>query len=208
MATATKYQLAEQVLRIIAGGHKKPDNPIDIREIMLHADQLRDEYIREDCKPDPITGVITVDPSYVSYYTASVQSDESRSLRYIDLPANPISLPMNQGIYSISPLGSPENQFIPIHPLGSWMYSGTMADANTLITKYWNENSVVFFKNLNIAISNVLVGLVASSKDILETEPYPISPDAEAVIIRRLLQIFATEQQAPHDETENGQKNG
>lgn len=204
MAT-TKKQLAEQVLRIISGGHLKPDETIDIREIMLMADQMRDELIVETVN---INGGLTIDPAFVSYYEdVVVNYDAPKNERYINLPATPIRLPKKLGVYSIAPMQNADDQFIPIPVTGSWLYKDTMAMENNVITKYFQVGTQVFFKNIDPTISLVLVGLVASSKDITESAVYPITPEIEAMLIKRLFEMFVREKQMPHDETENGQKN-
>jgi hypothetical protein len=201
---ATKKQLSEQAMRIIAGGHRKPDNPIDIREVMLHCDQIRDELVRISTQATK-----SVDAAYISYYdNVTVNVDSLKLLRYIDLPGNPMSLPDDMGIYSISPMGDTDNQYIPLPPSSTWLYKDTQANLSTNITKYWNVGGKIYFKNIDPTISTVLVGLAASSKDILENANYPVPPDVEKEIVRQLVQMFGIEQQAPHDETENGQKNG
>lgn len=210
MARATKKQLAEQVMRIVQGGHIKPDNPMDIRELMLYVDQLRDEYIRATTVLDPITGVIAVSPEFLSYYeSVAIATDVNKgNIKYSTLPAHPIDLPGNIGIYSISPMTALDNQFIPVKPTSSWLYKNTMAYTNTAITEYYTVADKVFYRNVPAATTTVLMAIVASSKDILETASFPMSPDGEAHIIRELLKLFGVQQQAPHDETENGQKNG
>lgn len=205
MATITKKQLAEQALRIISGGHPKPDQPIDIREIMLHADQLRDELVLELTMAN---GGISVDPAFVSYYeNVAVSLDVNKNIRYSVLPANPIRLPLNIGVYSISPMNNMNDQYIPIPPSGSWLYKDTMAMETNLIVKYFTVNRNVYYVNIDPVITSVLMGIVASSKDITESAPYPLTPEAEANILRKLVQMFGMQKQTPHDETENGQKN-
>ena len=195
MAHITKKQIAEQAMRIIAGGHRKPDNPIDIREVMLFVDQVRDEMIKNSVNGSVVS---FVDPEYVTYfYDVLVESDESRTLRYIALPSNIISLPRNMGVYSISPMLDTTDQYIPIPFHGTWLYKDTQAMTSTSLVKYWLERDQVYFKNLDPGVTHLLVGLVESSKSILETAEYPIPPDTEKEIVKQVVQMFGIEQQQP-----------
>ena len=67
---ASKKQIAEQALRILSGGHLKVDRTIDIREVMLNLDQIRDELVRESTRANIKQGVYAVDDDYLSFYPA------------------------------------------------------------------------------------------------------------------------------------------
>jgi hypothetical protein len=102
---ATKKQLAEQVMRILAGGQPSRDFPIDKREIMYAIEQERDTLIQSYLSQKFASGDYQIEGNLLSYYSAlpsleRVHADNS-VLRYITLPVSPLSLPDNRGIYQL-----------------------------------------------------------------------------------------------------------
>jgi hypothetical protein len=204
---ATKKQLAELIIRRLSGGSPTEDSELDIREIMFTLDQLRDARIRIDTFNSIKAGYHEVSTDYLSQYEdVTILTNAAQSLRYITLPANPIDLPDEMGIYMISPMKNPEIGFYRIPGVGLPLYRGMSSVETEDITTYWVVGSTVYFKNVDPFISKVLVTMVASSKDIAEGANYPIPPDAEAEILEVLYQQYAPVQQTPHDEIEDGVK--
>jgi len=98
---AIKKQLAEQILRKLSGGNVVPDRQIDIREIMLDMDQLRDEYVKLLYYNNIKSGHYTIDQSFISHYSGIAVTPVTGIGYQFDLPAKPIDLPRNVGIHAI-----------------------------------------------------------------------------------------------------------
>jgi len=204
---ATKRQIAEQAMRILSGGNPKPDNPWDIREFMLVLDQLRDYRCRIDTFNNVKMGEYRVDEDYLSFYeSVSVSTDAVKSLKYITLPADPISLPYGLGLYQITPIGDMEDAYIIIPAGSAAIYSGTQALEHELKVFCWQVGGIVYFKNIDAAVSEVTVLMAASSKSITESATYPVPPDVEAELLQQLVQTFDPMRQIPHDEMDDGKK--
>jgi hypothetical protein len=204
---ATKKQIAEQAMRILAGGHLKPDRNLDIREVMLNLDQIRDRMVRLSTYSNIKEGDYSVDEDWLSFYeSVAVSTDATKGLKYITLPANAISLPRGLGVYQITPIADMEDAFIIIQPGQVGMLSGTDALEHELKTYCWPVGERVYFKNLDVSISVVTVLMASSSKDIAESSSYPIPPDMEAELLEQLIKVFSILDQQPHDELEDGQK--
>jgi len=204
---ATKKQLAEQVMRVVSGGHIKPDRTIDIREIMLYIDQLRDKAVVKSVYESLNLGEYEVDETYLSFYeSVTVNAAGTNGLKYITLPASVISLPYGIGLYQITPVNDMEDAYIITKPGQFGIYAGTDALSHTGKTYCFEVNGVVYFKNIPDAVSAVTVLMAASSKDIAEGAEFPMPPDTEAEIIQAAIQMFGVMQGIPHDELEDGQK--
>lgn len=204
---ATKKQIAEQGMRILAGGHLKPDRNLDIREVMLVLDQLRDAQVEYDFYQSIKDGDYTLDTDYLSYHeNVSVVTDANKKLRYIVLPSSPISLPHDMGLYQISPMQNQENVFHRMPPGALGIYRGKQSLENEDNTYYWTVGERVYFKNIDAGVEDLLLLMAKSSKDILESEDYPMPPNKEALILQQLKEVFLVPKQIPHDELEDGQK--
>jgi len=204
---ATKKQIAEQVMRILAGGNLKPDRNMDIREVMLHLDQLRDAKVKFSTLENIKNGNYEVDSDYLSFYESiTVQTDAVKGLKYITLPVGVIALHGGIGLYQITPIGDMENAYIITTQGHIALMQGTPALAHELKTYCWRVRNKVYFKNIDDSIAEVTALLAASSKDIAEDADYPVNPNDEAELIERLMQTFGVQKQQPHDEMEDGQK--
>jgi len=204
---ATKKQIAEQAMRILAGGHMKPDRTLDIREVMLHLDQIRDSIVLESVYKNMKMGSYIVDEDYLTFYeSVNVQYDLGKDLRYIILPVSTISLPRGLGIYQITPTNNMEDAYIMITAGQVGLLSGSQALEHELNVYCWPVGNNVYFKNIDPAVTEVTAILVPSSKDIAESADYPICPSDEEEALTRLIKIFSLHQQQPHDEAEDGIK--
>ena len=202
---ATKKEISEQAMRILAGGHLKPDRTLDIREVMLALDQLRDTTVKLSTFENVKMGNYEVDHDYLSFYeSVAVQTDAVKGVDYIELPASPLALYGGLGVYQITPIDDMEDAFIMALPGQAGLLSGTDALNRTTKTYCWTVGNRVYFKNINE--TDVTVLMAASSKDITENADYPVSPNDEAELLQRLIQVFSIHVQQPHDESEDGNK--
>jgi hypothetical protein len=204
---ATKKQIAEQALRILSGGTPHVDREIDIREIMLYLDQLRDNRCRIDALNGIKQGIYDISSDYLTQYeNVDIQTDTTRNQRYITLPASVIDLPNEMGVYQITSMQNPEVAFYRIPSLSAPLYRGKPAINIDVNTYYWTVGQKAWFKNIDKMVDKLFVTLVASSKDIAENANYPVPPDVEAELLELLVKAFSILQQAPHDEIEDGIK--
>ena len=204
---ATKKQIAEQAMRILAGGHIKPDRTMDIREVMLALDQFRDDAVRNRTLANINNGEIRIDEEFLSFYESiAVATDSTKGIKYITLPAKPIDLPKNLGLYQISPTGNMEDPWIITLAGAVGIYTGTQALEHELKTYCWQVGERVYVKNIDPSIAEVTVLMATTSKGIAESATYPVPPDVEAELLQKVIQLFSIEKQTPHDELEDGQK--
>jgi len=204
---ATKKQIAEQAMRILSGGHLKPDRTLDIREVMLALDQLRDKQVQISTLNNVKMGIYSVDEDYISFYeSVSVALDATKNIKYITLPASTISLYGGFGLYQITPIGDMEGAYIITQAAHVGLMRESQALEHELNTYCWQVGGKVYFKNIDDAIAEVTVLIAASSKDIADDADYPVAPNDEIELLQKLIQIFSIHQDAPHDEMEDGKK--
>lgn len=196
---ATKKQIAEQAMRIISGGHLKPDRTIDIREVMLHLDQLRDARCRLDTMNNVKSGNYSVSEDYLTIVTGTVTAG------VVALPQPVLDLEWGLGLYQVGPTADLEEAY-GIVPAGQGaLLKGTAALERASKGYCWLVAGTLYFKNVDNT-TGVTIWYVPSSKSIAEDADYPVPPDVEAELLQQLVQMFGVQQQVPHDELEDGNK--
>jgi hypothetical protein len=202
---ATKKQIAEQAMRILEGGHLKPDNPVDIREIMLVVDQVRDRMCKDSVENNVKAGRYEVDEDFLSIDASLTPVLDAVSGFYsVDLTYELVLLPKGLSVYQVSPDGDHSTAY-PIITVGHLsLLKGSSAVNNDQNIYVWNMNGKLYFSSNPSGTVDAYV--VISGKEIVESADYPIPPDMEAELLKEVVQIFSVQDQQPHDEAEDGIK--
>lgn len=203
---ATKKQIAEQALRILSGGHIKPDRTLDIRELMINLDQARDARMRIDTLNNVKNGEYTVDSDYLSFYSNESVALTVEGVRSCAMPASTVSLYGGLEIYQITAVNLLEAPYIILKPGEVGMFAGTPALEHEDKVFVWKVGENLYFKNLDVGVSAVTMLLAISGKEIAEDANYPVPPDVEDDLLKQLVQMFSAARQQPHDELEDGNK--
>lgn len=103
---ATKKQLAEQVLRKLSGGNVVSDTQIDIRELMLDLDQLRDEYVKNMYYLNAKSNIYSIDQEFLTEEDVALTFNSfidelTLNKATFSLSSVPISLPRGTGIQAV-----------------------------------------------------------------------------------------------------------
>jgi len=203
---ATKKQIAEQCIRIISGGHLKPDRTVGIREVMLHLDQLRDARCRLDTLNNVKGGDYSVSEDYMVYATGlTTAADAVTGQEFVTLPSPVLDLPYGLGLYQVNPTTDFEEAYGIVTPGHNALLAGGAAMERAAKGYCWLIGGKIYFKNVANAL-DVTALYVPTSQGIAEEADYPVPPDVEAELLQQLVQMFGIQQQAPHDELEDGQK--
>lgn len=200
----TKYRIAEQVQRLYARFLDK-DNPsdvIDIREVMLLVRQSLNKVLKLQVAESFKAGEYDIPKCNLLQYTCATVSDSANSRAYIVLPAIPITLPMDMGIWSISAASAALAPYLPI-PSQDILVFGTVANGTNVsalegqVGYYVQGKRVYFTKDIttsgNGLISSVIVNLFVADFDVIsDTEMLPVSPEVESAIIDDVLQSIGS----------------
>ncbi len=110
----TKHKIAEQVLELLKGGKPMAASSVSMREVeenigqvinsMLKMEQLTINFPSGDTIP---AGVMLASYEDVPVY-------KYQNVAAADLPAIPISLPRNMGIYHVGPMNDVHCEYIPV----------------------------------------------------------------------------------------------
>lgn len=199
----TKIDLASRALKHISPRLTK-DSKVLLREMMYCVGNARDEVIKSNAWAMYSAGEDLIWDGMLSSYKDNAVSKEDDCLFYLDLPAKPLYLPKNAGIYSV--ISSKDRSFdiIPVPPTFNTMYKGSQAlqlDGNM---GYYQEGNRIYIIGSNITEdSKINLLLIAQSEDIGSDEYFPFPADMENEIIRIAVQQFSPTVTIPEDKGDN-----
>jgi len=195
----TKTILAEQIQRLYARFLDK-DNPsdvIDLREVLLLINQSINKVLKLQVADSFKAGMIDVPKCNLIEYTCAVTADTGNNRAYITLPAVPLTLPMDMGIWSIAPATGAMTPYIPIPAQDVLVFQG--ANLSYLEGKagyYLQGKKVYFTKNItttpNGTVTSVIVNLLTMDfGQFGDNDMLPISPEVESAIIADVLETIS-----------------
>jgi hypothetical protein len=196
----TKYVISEQIQRLYARFLDK-DNPsdvIDIREIKLLVNQSINKVLKLQVAESFKAGMVDVPKcNLMQYSNAAVVQDSANSRAYVTLPAIPLTLPMDMGIWSVTPNSGAMTPYIPIPAQDMLVFQGTnLGYLEGKIGYYVQGKRIYFTKDITVtangSVSGVTVNLLVSDfSQLTDNEMLPISPEVESTIIDDVLQTIS-----------------
>jgi hypothetical protein len=198
MAT-TKYILAEQIQRLYARYLDKnnPSDVIDIREVKLLVNQSVNKVLKLQVAELFKAGLVDVPKCNLLEYTCAVTAESGNNRSYITLPAIPLTLPMDMGIWSIAAATGAMTPYIPIPSQDVLVFQGAnLSYLEGKIGYYLQGKKVYFTKNITLTangtVTSVVVNLLVSDfSQLSDTDMLPISPEVESTIIDDVLQTIS-----------------
>ena len=199
----TKYKLAEQIQRIYARflDRDNPSDVIDIREVKLVLEQSINKVLKLQVAESFKAGFVDVPRCNLIEYTCVVTSEPDNTRAYIELPAVPLTLPLDMGVWSIASATGALTPYIPI-PAQDVLVFGTIATGNNVsylegqVGYYVQGKRVYFTKDItqvaNGGITSVKTNLVVSDFDkFTDNELLPISPEVVTAVINDVLETIS-----------------
>lgn len=196
----TKYILAEQIQRLYARFLDKnnPSDVIDIREVKLLVNQSINKVLKLQVAESFKAGMIDVPKcNLMEYSNAGVFQDSANSRAYVTLPAVPLTLPMDMGIWSVTPNSGAMTPYLPIPSQDVLVFQGTnLSYLEGKIGYYLQGKRIYFTKDITLtangSVSGVKINLLVSDfSQLTDNEMLPISPEVESTIIDDVLQTIS-----------------
>jgi hypothetical protein len=192
-------KITEQIYRIYSGGNPSDDAEITKSDIKLLVGQsinkfLKSEYFNVNRKMD---GSYFPPHAMISTYTiTSGLATYETSKAKVKLPIFPISLPRDMGVWSVSPIGDADQQYIPLQ---SGQY--TLLSSQDVLkyldyqTGYYVDGQyLIFTKDITASpfnVSQLKVRLLTVDATVLDDYDYVALPaDMEDVVIKDVLQFL------------------
>lgn len=195
----TKARIAEQVQRIYARYVDK-DNPsdvIDVREVRLLVEQAMNAVLKLQVAESFKAGLIDVPKCNIISYTCAVTSEPGNNRAYITLPAIPITLPMDMGVWSIHASNAAMTPYIPLPGQDVIVFQGTnLSYLEGKVGYYVQGKRVYFTKDITLqangTITSVVCNLIVMDfTQFADNDMLPISPEVEQSIIESVLQSIS-----------------
>ncbi len=195
----TKSLLSEQIQRIYARFLDKENlsDVVDTREINLLMNQSINKVLKLQVADSFKAGLVDVPKCNLLEYTCVVTADAGNNRSYITLPAIPLTLPMDMGIWSISAATGAMTPYIPIPAQDVLVFQGAnLSYLEGKIGYYLQGKRVYFTKNITLTangtVTSVVVNLlVMDFSQIGDNDVLPISPEVESAIIDDVLQTIS-----------------
>jgi hypothetical protein len=195
----TKKILAEQIQRLYARFLDK-DNPsdvIDAREILLLINQSINKVLKLQVAESFKAGMVDVPKCNLIEYTCAVTAETGNNRAYITLPAIPLTLPMDMGIWSIAAATGAMTPYIPIPAQDVLVFQGAnLSYLEGKVGYYLQGKKVYFTKNITLTangtVTSVVVNLLTMDfGQFGDNDMLPISPEVESAIIDDVLQTIS-----------------
>ncbi|HAD96401.1 MAG TPA: hypothetical protein DCG19_03285 [Cryomorphaceae bacterium] len=189
----TKGKLAEQILRLLKGGDLGAEIETDEREIFLLIGQVINQLIKAERFLNLNENDRHTSPTFIASYEDVPLAPYQRVCK-LTLPAYPVSLPRNMGVWRIAPMTDFNNPFIPMQSGQYAMFQGHVAGILQSKTGYEVQGREVIFTRdlISLGTTEVFVQLIILDIDQYdEFEPLPINTDQEMQVIQQVVQILA-----------------
>jgi len=171
----TLEERAYRVMRRLESGDIPRDHTWDIREIMDSIADARDDLMMQYVESQRNKEGFNIPTELVSWFkNIEVKEDTDLKKKYITLPGGFASLPFDQGIYHVSDMDDPEDNY----KLSTGGPQGLFSNMVSKFTKFWYESHEnegrLYFSNLSQYTDKIYLGMVVRSGDVPEDAPLPM----------------------------------
>lgn len=198
MAT-TKARLAEEILLLLSGGRIGVATKYHINEIKISVCQIANQILRTEYFGNltPLQEFIPNGAMMATYENNLVVPWSNTSKT--KLPAMPIRLPRNIGVYQVFSQSDYFSQFIPLQQGEAEMIrsQGLVSDLSGFTGYEVSGLDVIFTKDLTIPNTNVYVTIKMAILDFTQYsdyDPLPLPPEYEWQIKQQVYQLYMNEQ--------------
>lgn len=189
----TKKFIAEQVLLKLKGFPSIADK-VKIFDLYPIINQAANTLLKAQYVNGLALDEIIPDNSIITTYPAVPISPFGESYSTFTLPATPISLPRNMGVWAISVYEDFRELVIPLRS-GQFYFLKSMELINDITGLYYEVNGrkVTLFRNVtDFGFTEAYVKLmVMDFSQYADTETLPLPPEIESIIIQQVLQIYS-----------------
>lgn len=149
-------------------------------------------------------GVIekAIEGNFVKSYTLPIKTDADNR-QYLELMPMPMPIWNNKGLVYV---GTRNDQFVEIQEAYLGMQKFLKSFKRDVVS-YIQENDLIYFENLPIAVKSIFVRLVPNVFDLTLDDELPIPAGYESQVLERCINWFAGAVQNPKDNTNNKKSN-
>lgn len=193
----SKYLLSEQLRRMLASGDPASSFMPEPEELKLAIEQAINTLTKAQFFGETLAGGETTPEGCVLAEYEDVAVTTVNGLSECELPAIPVKLPRNMGVYHVGPANTPDCQYIPI-PLGQINFVDSQRGMSTLLDQvgYSVKGKRLQFtedlSGLSPAVTAVDLQLVVMDMSKYnDYETLPINADMEQQVVEMVYNQFA-----------------
>lgn len=195
----TRYRLAEQAQRILAGGNVGSALKYHIRELIISVCQVANQLLKIEYMQTNIPmGEMIPAGASIGTYDTGIFAYKYKNTSAITLPTAPMRLPRDIGCYAVYPLDDPYAEFIPLQmgQAGLIQSQGLLSNLAGGIGYERFGLIVQFTKDITIPNQQVPIGvrLVVLDFNLYDDyTPLPLSADQEWAIVQEVVKTYSQE---------------
>jgi len=197
----TLYKLAEQINSMLEGGDPPVASKFGIGEIKEVAVQVINSLIKTQHFSEELAGGETIPDGSVLTEYDNIDVEPYKGVSRATLPAMPVKLPLNMGIYHVGKTDDPFNGFIPYEPCQLQMIGEESMISDVLgqvayepMGKYIIFNSDITANDEGFAITRVNMRLVIKDLSLwTDYELLPIPASMEAEVIEKVFTFLSAQ---------------
>jgi len=193
----TKGRLAEEILLLLSGGRIGNATKYHINEIKISLCQVCNQLLKlEYMNTLPLGDMIPNGAAIATYENILVTQWSNTSK--ITLPALPLRLPRNMGVYQIFSQSDYFSEFIPLQlgEAGLIRSQGLVSDLSGSIGYETAGMDVVFTRDLTIPNTSVYLTVrlvILDFSQYGDYDPLPIPPEMEWTIKQEVVKLYTIE---------------
>ncbi len=207
-----KGAVCDEVLRMLSRyAYSKSELNFERRDVEFHINSALAEVVVMHFNGMYSLGEKgVVDAGFLSTYELDVKKDENRNAWYSDLPALPIAMENNLGLYEVSPIQDQSSTFFIQRPGATGLYSGLYAanmDGSALARQ---EGKKIFYTNVNTTsedVKSVLVLMVADTYGLSMADDLPMPANYQGIVVESIFSKMASSLGMPIDRKIDGTNN-
>jgi hypothetical protein len=191
----TRNKISEQIERLYMRPFDREDlkSRIERREIELLVDQAANTLLSIEPQQQARVGVVDIPSCMIATYHDQ-KVNETNGVYWSNLPAFPVRLPMDMGVWSISPeIGQ---SFIPVRSdLMDLLAAEDEGALEGQVGFVVEGRRVTFTENPGATVKMKL--LIVDPSRLDKYDPYPVSAEMEKLIIDMVLETLSARGLAP-----------
>ena len=203
-------ELVDNVLLAVNGGEFTSEAAVQRPDVESYVPQAAHAVIRnavfglkaESRSERAATGVagVVIDPGFFETYTLDVVYDDTRKMRYADLPSFVQSWPGDAGMDSVFGKTSPSSQYVKVNGPNGYASLGDLVNAMSV---YWWENtstaSRLWLPGADDGVCDICVRAALEISPSLGDTRVPIPVGLEALVVQMAVEHFRGQRAMPQD---------
>lgn len=194
----TKLGYAQQLINIL---YPSPtdDRKLREQEAALAISQARDRLLKREILQNKLETNSIYGNWLSTFFDNKTYFDKNLGKYVIKLPARPISLIGDMGVYHIFPQGEEENMFIPVTTGFSAMHLKTLSKMLGGNMGYYLDGNKIVFLNKISTDQPITIRMVAMGEDIPLDDYFPVDGSIEQEMLELAVNLYSTQKQINED---------